>query len=387
MSKKALIITGIIVALIIIGLVWLFFFREPPKEGEEKGFLDYLLPTSSDKPTPSLPTLPDYSTGSPGTTTPPILIKGDLIQLVSEPVAGAVFNEELEKILYLKKTTGHLYEINPDGTARKQKTITTIPKIFETFWSQNSANAVLRYSDDETYTFLASFSTTTEGVFLPLNTSTTAVSPSGEKVFYLIKNEKAIGITSDFENKNKKELFELPFSEFLTDWPQKNIITLLTKPSAHTEGYLYKLHPQTGSFIKLLGGIKGLTTLHSPFNGKIIYSQSSNDSLTTNFGVKTLPEKCFFSQLIENSIYCAVPRYLPTADYPDDWYQGQFFFSDNLWKIDLDSGATEMFFDPIANDPPAGGFDIINLFSDTEENFLIFQNKKDLALWSLKIKN
>jgi hypothetical protein len=97
----------------------------------------------------------------------------------------------------------------------------------------------------------------------------------------------------------------------------------------------------------------------------------------TEFSLKTLPEKCIWSEVDVNKIYCAVPKNLPTANYPDDWYKGLVSFDDNLWQIDTLTGETTLLLNQF-------GFDIINIFKTKNEDFLFFQNKKDGTLWSLK---
>ena len=97
-------------------------------------------------------------------------------------------------------------------------------------------------------------------------------------------------------------------------------------------------------------------------------------------GITTLPEKCVFSKTDENKIYCAVPISMPSAKYPDEWYQGLISFSDNLWQINVNTGIAKIIF-------YKSDFDITNLFTDKNENYLFFTNKKDSTLWSLQISN
>jgi hypothetical protein len=396
-NKKTLIIIGGVIAVIIVGFVLFFIFREPTtEETREEGFLSFLFPSSEDKSGGPLPgpsdkpetgDLPgDYST------------QGKLTRLTSMAVSGAVFNEESLKVQYFEKATGHMYEIDAFGKKEKKRTITTIPKIFEVFWSKNADKAILRYLAEPeeanivepVHSFVAtSLASTTEGIFLPLNTLAAVTSPEEEKIFYLLEADTTAGIIASFENKNQKEIFYSPFGEFLISWPTKNTITLLTKPTALIEGYLYRLNAQTGSFTKILGDIKGLTALYSPHGNKILYSESErtifetkiydiNEGTSSNFNYKTLPEKCIFSPINENIIFCAVPNDLPPARYPDDWYKGLISFSDTLWQIDLANGSTEIILE-------GGEFDIINLFSNSTGAFIFFQNKKDGTLWSLKL--
>jgi len=418
MNKKELTILIIIGLLLIAGVLWFFFFDKPSDEEATKkpGFFSFLFPDSEEAPLSSsqisqIPPIPPISPNQP---------VSDLIQLTAGPISGATFNEESQKVFYVQKSTGHLYEINPEGTEEKQRTITTIPKTFEVLWSKDASKAIIKYFDKEIGSdlvkyFVASFSATSTpnhptslgatgqaiGTFLPITTSSVTISPDSSKMFYLLDNGESTGITVSFEPekglKNKNQIFNSPFTEFLTNWPQKNIITLLTKPSSSAEGYFYELNPQTGTLTKLLGDIKGLTALYSPYNDKILYNESSNKSLTLNLynnsskessllGLKTLPEKCLFSNFNNNIIYCAVPRFLPSTQYPDNWYTGEVSFSDALWKINTENGSTEQILNsPTVESASEEGLDIINIFSDKKEHYLFFQNKKDMTLWSLQL--
>jgi len=394
MNKKTLFTTGMIAILIIAGLAWFFVFKPTTEETETgtKSIFSYFFPTSEEEPTPITltPPISRISPTSPNTATK----QGTLTQLTFLPISGATFNNDSGRARYLEKITGHVYEVDPSGNNKKQITITTIPKTFKASWSTDPSQAVIKYFDDQNEielvrTFLASFSTTTEGVFLPSNTSSVAISPNKNQIFYLLKNSETKGILSSFENTNKKEIFTSSFTEFTASWPQESTITLLTKPSASTEGYLYKLSPLSGLFSKIIGGIKGLTILCSPTNDKILYSESAKNTLSTkvydiseknsvSFGINTLPEKCLFSAIDEEKVFCATPRSLPTADYPDDWYQGLLLFSDRIWQINLESGTTQIISSEVS-------FDAINLFTNKEETYLFFQNKENLTLWSLRL--
>ena len=178
MNKKTLIIIGAITGLIIIGLL-VFYFLKPPEPGEEpdKGIFSFLFPTGPDKPLPS-PTTPSEPGLLPGETQIYGYPGKGLFQLTQIAVSGSVFNEETKKLQYFEKSTGHVYEISPDGTDKKQLTITTIPKIFKASWSNDTTKAILRYFDTENenieeqiQTFLAhSIATSTsyiDGSFLP----------------------------------------------------------------------------------------------------------------------------------------------------------------------------------------------------------------------------
>ncbi|MFH1979156.1 MAG: hypothetical protein ABII97_02135 [Patescibacteria group bacterium] len=402
MTKQTLIIIGISVGVIIIGLTLFFLFNDTGADSdtsEEKGFFSFIFPGSDDKePTstffPSTNGTLAEERVSAATTGQPTR---NLIQLTEVPVIGVVYNENSKKVQYFEKSTGNLYEIDPQGTNKKRITNTTIQRIFDALWSKDASKTIIRYIDTDsknvdlirTFLVFSLATSSTEGIFLPTNTVVSVLSPIENKIFYLSGEETLTGTLATDENKNKQNIFFSPFSSFVLGWPQKNIITFSSKPSYLVDGSFYKLDPVTKSFTKIIGGIKGLSALYSPINNDFIYSESEKQTIITKIykdekeihstlGIQTLPEKCIFSKLDENKIYCATPRYLYSANYPDDWYQGLFFFSDTITEINTNNGTADIILDQ-------EDLDIINLVINKEETYLFFQNKKDSTLWSLKI--
>ena len=63
--------------------------------------------------------------------------------------------------------------------------------------------------------------------------------------------------------------------EWLVSWPNKETITLATKPSFAAAGYLFFLNSKTGGANKILSGINGLTSLVDGTAKNILYSESS----------------------------------------------------------------------------------------------------------------
>jgi hypothetical protein len=399
-DKKTKIIIIAIIALLFLALI-VFLVLNSRKAPEEKTIWQTIFPKSKERP--FSPQTPPQQPAEPGKTEPITQPERNLIQLTDTEVSGAVFHKESQKIRYIEKSTGYLYEIGSRGEERKQLTISTIPKIFEVKWSDDGDYAALKYFEDSenglldsAKIFLAEFpatstekATTTKGAFLPLDTLDLAVSPTGNRIFYLLDGNPGRGIITSFSTQRPKQIFQTSFTEYLLDWPKDDLITLLTKPSASVPGYFYGLNPKTGKLTRFLGDIAGLTAVHSPLNSKILYGKSkdkefeteiydANTKNSSNLALKTLPEKCLFSKTEEDKIYCAMPKAIPAGEYPDDWYKGKVSFSDALWKINLTNGSAKIILDP-------EDLDIVNLFTDSDENFLFFQNKKDGTLWSLKI--
>ncbi len=396
MDKRYLTIIGIITGLIVIGLIvfWVSMATTPAT-----------TPAPLGNPFPSgtnIPAQPKTPT-TPTPTIPPGQLR-QLTQLTQKSVSGAIFISSTttqQVVRYFEKATGHIYDIDLQKGESSRISNTTIPGIFEISWLKNGEQAVIRYTENNetgiedavrSFIITSLSATSTHGIFLPSDTETIATSPQGDQVFYLIPYEGLnFGITATSDNKKQKQIISTPFGEFIASWPNSNIITLLTKPSADAQGYFYKLDPVKLYFDKILGGITGLTALLSPSGENVIYSYTSGQGFKTNiYNVKdnkssalaltTMPEKCVWSKIKKEIIYCAVPASVPEGIYPDSWYQGLVSFSDRIWKVDVLNGSTEIISAENNQD-----FDFINLFTSKNEDYIFFQNKKDGTLWSLKI--
>jgi len=334
--------------------------------------------------------------------------KNILTQLTKNAISGAAYYGTTTA-LYMERATGHIYKINLNGTNIVRLSNATVPKSFEASWSYKSDKMAVRYFEDPApgniklavKTFLASIghllkaTSTSEaelkGLALPSSVSEIAVSPAEDKVFYLSNegDELTEGVVADFSNKSQKKIFELPFGEFNISWPTKDNIVLLTKPSAKAEGYLYFLNQKTGILTRILGGIKGLTAVVSPDGEKIIFSgdgQGGTESKVYNvktktiseLGFATLADKCAWGKKNKNMVYCGVPLRISGSNQPDDWYQGTVSFDDGVWSKNISTGESQ-------NILSRFGADIINIFVNDDENHLIFINKNDGTLWSLKL--
>jgi hypothetical protein len=341
-------------------------------------------------------------------TTPPVDIT-TTNKKTTAPKPTPPATEFVTTLRYVNRETGNVYQTRADQVDERQFTDTTIPQIHEAFFEGQSTAVIMRYlkEDGQTIeTFLGSLPkdmlgadssavNEVKGSFLPENITDMSVSPDSSKIFYLFNaNDIAVGITAGALGDKKSQIFSSPFTEWLSQWPNFKMITLTTKPSANVRGYMYAVDPDKKDFNKILSGINGLTTKTSPSGKLVLYSSSDAGSLnlyiyhtdTGNsdlLGAKTLPEKCAWTKA-SDALYCAVPKFLPVASYPDAWYQGLITFSDEIWKIDaVNSNATKLA-DPleIASEEVDG----TKLALDTDEKYLFFINKKDSYLWELNLR-
>lgn len=333
-----------------------------------------------------------------------------LRQISDKPVAGGIAfkNGSSTAIRYVERGTGHIVETTGDSLESVKISNTTIPKVPEAIWFPNGQSVIMRYlkeGAENIYSFSANIvkATTTQDVsknpksaFLPTNIEQLSVSPSGDKIFYLINaGGESIGVLSNIDGSNKNPIFKSAVTEWLASWPNKEIIALATKPSFAAPGYLFFLNTKTDAASKILSGVNGLTALVSSTTKKILYSESVDGSIKLNYyslknnasktlSFKTLPEKCVWSKTEDFVVYCAVPKTIDGGDYPDIWYQGLVSFNDSVWKVDTKTNSSELVFN--FKKESGNEFDVTNPFLSGDDEYLFFTNKKDLTFWSLDLK-
>jgi len=349
-----------------------------------------------------------------------------IFQLHKASIAGAYpllrktpNNAENVFVRYLERGVGHIYETNLSTLKEKRISNTTRLKIYEALWGESGDSVIIRYLDDKDEETIRSFliklgmisaeeqipgeivsqpkDIETEGLFLPENIKNMVISQDSKKVFYLIDTgNRVLGTIYDMESGKSRQIFRSPLTEWLPQWPDKNTITLTTKPSGEVPGFMYFLDVEKETESKMLGGISGLTTLTSPDENNILYSESGSGLFTLNIykteeklvqtlPLITLPEKCVWSVLDTNIIYCAVPTAIPSDTYPDSWYQGLVSFSDEIWALDIITFSTELIASP--TELAREEIDAINLSLDPKEEYLFFTNKKDLSLWRVRLRD
>lgn len=315
--------------------------------------------------------------------------------------------EFMPALRYVAKANGNIYQSFVDKIEERKFSGTIIPKVYDAYFGNKGESVVMRYlkgGGETIETFVGSLpkeylggdlaeENEIKGSFLPNNIKDLSVSPDGSKIFYLFEiGNNIVGTTLNFLDNKKVQVFDSPFTEWLSQWGNEKTILLSTKPSGNAPGYTYSLDLIKKNLLKVLGEINGLTTLLSPDGKFIIYTDNSlllsvfyADSRNSNsLGIGTLPEKCLWNKTSE-AVYCAVPKFINAGLYPDIWYQGEVSFSDQFWKIDIQTGNATLLLDPLTV-PGGEEIDGIKLALDKDEDYLFFVNKKDSFLWKLDLK-
>jgi hypothetical protein len=441
--KQILIILGIIFFLLFGLLLYAYLLSKTPVSNEdnffEKGVREFSpFGNVEKKPitTKTEPVTNEPTENEPDTATTTTTQNTDffprLRKISTEPVSGSTIIDRKREVIrdrvkqtiseefirYMDRATGHIFETKTNALPVNKISNTTIPKVYEALFNQAGERVIVRGLQDDTdvittfnlflknppVTTSTSSATSTitktvvrelQGVNLGNNIKEVVLNPLKTKALTLTyKDDGGVFDIITIADNKKRTVFSYPLREWLLSIPNETKAVINTKPSGFTDGFAYFLDLQNGSIEKITGGILGLTISVSP---KLDYALigSGGTSIQTEIldikkkeinpvAIYTLPEKCVWSTKQNEIAYCAVPTVVQNATYPDNWYQGQISFNDQIWKINAKTGSAEFIIFP---EKYAGeSVDGINLEVSPDDSYLTFMNKKDLSLWGLILK-
>jgi hypothetical protein len=302
-------------------------------------------------------------------------------------------------VRYIARVSGFVYEKRNSDTPVQISNV-YIPNVYEGSFMDTNQSAVLRFLRDDNQTIGTYIvpippknsdgtRTQKEGRFLNDGISSFAVSPDGsEGVRIYMTNGTAEIMTSDSGDKNRKEVINSPFTEWLPLWPTKQTLYLQTKAASSAAGYLYRVDRTERKLHRILGDISGLTATVSPSGTYVLYSQSIQNSFqsillntktgsSTTLNLKVLPEKCLWdTSRGGEDLLCAGNNAVPSGNYPESWYMGLVHFSDNIFRIYTSNTTFEVVYD--GSD---GNYDMTNLQYNANNNTVYFIDKNTGSLW------
>ncbi len=311
-----------------------------------------------------------------------------LRKLTNKPTASAVFMEN--KIRYIERGTGYVYDIDIQSGEEIQITNTTIPRVVEAVFSK-SGNKVAMTAETEggTATMVGTITKNDigvgviEGVSLPNNSKEIQFSASGLEIFYLVKTDYgSTGYSYNITEQVQTTLFSVPLSDINVIWGDE--IYVYTKPSNKQFGYIYIVGENKMSYVT--PGKIGMTA--KMLNNKLFISNTYEKSIETymldDFGprktaLRLFLEKCTQNNTSTSSIYCTTPTSITSGNYPDDWYKGLVSFSDSFWNFNLNENSGELksnFFDLSGEK-----IDVIKLENSPDGRYVYLINKNDDSLW------
>ena len=394
MKKTSLIIFGI-GAVVLLFAIWLYLlvFGTPTKVTEY--FTNFSTFTSGTAPEPI-----------PTTEPAPVTIdvkKDALRQLTTRPVIGfAEFKDTsngttTRLVRYAEAGTGNIYEINLASGEEIRLSNITVPNAESAAFSPNGNYIAVR----------SGYSTQSKIILLTLTTGSTSADSAmlnPQIVDYTFSNENELlytiltpggtaGSAYTPATKATRVLFTIPFQAVTMVWSHNPAIPHYAYPKTATDlyGYLYALkggsivrQPVDGLGLTAKANIEYVVTTAqtgngAPFSTVYNFATGKSDPIPAIFE----PNKCVFAPTNSTIMYCGYEMRTFSADYPNDWYQGDVSFADNLWKIDLKNHSANQIVIPLK----AAGreIDITNLDIGNDGEMLYFINKNDNTLWLYEI--
>jgi hypothetical protein len=341
------------------------------------------------------------------------------------PIAGfSPLNDKTlgASVRYMEVETGNIYEAPLQVLSTRRISNTTIPKVRSVLWLPQARAFIAQYlgGDDETIqSFYGDINPpqnegqegNVTGKFMddgitalasltPFSASTTLKNPG--KIFYLKNITNGAEGFSALQNGSKPtSVFNSPLSEWLLLNSGGDALFLQTKSSALASSYLFSLNPSTGALSKVLGNIVGLSSLPNQKGDMVLYSETLNKKPLLhlyNVGkntfqtipLNTFADKCAWLESTttkatnSSRIYCGVPSLmLSQVLYPDSWYQGKTTFNDDIWEIN----PTTLELNKLVPLVDSGSYlDVWNPSLSSDSAYFIFINKRDLTLWSIKLR-
>jgi hypothetical protein len=187
----------------------------------------------------------------------------------------------------------------------------------------------------------------------------------------------------------------------VVSWINANQLAFSTKPDSSFNGSVLLYNAKSGTTNLIDPDMPGveiiwskLISASSSVAGMKFYSTSNGKGESVQLinaqggflqpiKFSTLSSKCLFSSETStpSTLYCAVPRdqqSLASQNLPQSYYQMAFFTSDDLYRINTQSGAT----DAIFNDPTQN-IDITNV--KFFNNRLFFVNRYNQKLYTISL--
>lgn len=323
-------------------------------------------------------------------------INDKLKRISSAAAVSPVASSDGAKVMYVGKTGG-IYEVDFDGGNAKTSDFIVLQNLTKILWSQNKEGFAAVYANaDGKKTFYYN-TKTKEASPYDNSIKSLAFSKTDDKIAYYssndLQNTNAV-FSADPNGSSAKNIFNTRIRDIRLEWVSGNQIAITTAPSGLAPNLLWVLNSDTQKFLPVLSQVYGFTMKWAPGGERFIFSQtnskganlslfSSNQTGTEvkDLGVATLPEKCVFTK-DGGSIICAVPKSAPDIVWPDDYYKHLYSTEEQIWSINPAIEKKDLLYefdDSIS-------IDATDLALSPQEDRLVFLNKKDDMVYSLRVK-
>ena len=360
------------------------------------------------------------STPTQGDSAPP-----QLWQITRTPVAGMAFagTGSSTKLYFAESSTGYILTANPETGVLDRLTNKLFPKTQGVVFAREAV--VLRSIDEngDIASFVGNISSSTSAdgthVFssksLESNISEIVSAPYTHGFLYLTQTPLggSEGVLLSADGTKRKVVFSSPIGGWKPISLADGRTFFVLRPADNIPGFAYELK-KDGSLALMAGNAPGLTFLPNASSTALIYGTSERGSLSlfartredataVSIPIKTVADKCVWSTetptaaqstttpkissksapIVKPLIaYCAVPQFVTSNTFLNDWYKGAIHTSDSWWRVDVSSGTVELLLSPSTTNQ---SIDVKNPIMDASGKYISFMNTTDNTLWLLRI--
>lgn len=381
MKPWILIVGGIVLTLLLLFWMFLFFASDNAKAdlfnaldfgdttGEDVGFEDFFDITSEEE-------------GGAAA----------LRQLSLRKVVGYMPYEATasssENVYIAEAGTGHVYTIDPTSGEENRISNITIPTAVRAVFSNDKTFAVVQSADNSDTLMVISLphgSSTLDSYSIAADTFSFSLTDDNVLLYAEQNNSSVVAYSYDLRKKTKTTLFTLPFRDATIVWGSESSGTHFAYPktSSQLEGYLYQIKKGVMSRLPISG-----YGLSATSDGNItVFTRRAGDSYQSFFYLNEtkevftlssafLPHKC---ALDGNKMICGLGVQEYTAESPDTWFSGEMSYSDELWYINFETGASSFV---IGLEAESGRqLDIVLPHLQSTSPAVYFINKIDQSIW------
>jgi len=309
-----------------------------------------------------------------------------------EPVIGhTIINE---KVKYYLSSNGNIFESDFNGLNKKQLSSDNLNGLIKVLWSKNKDKVINIFEKNYLLEkYLYNYNTDSLTLLDP-KIRWIAWSLTQDKIAYQYYNSQTEDNNISISNPDGSEwenILSTRMKNLIVEWPHKDKIAIRTKPSGLAQSVIYEINLFDNNLKKIIEETYGLTALWSPLGNKILISETNSqgknlklkladldEQIIKELTFVTLPEKCVWSQ-DNKTIFCAIPKDIPISSVmPDDYYKEELLFSDEIWRINLET-------EDIVKIEEKDDFDAKELLLSPLEDYLLFINQKDDLLYSLEL--
>jgi hypothetical protein len=317
----------------------------------------------------------------------------------TDPVFSPTVTSDKKQVIYYLRSNANVWQSNFDGSNLSQTSTVNLDNLVKVIWSPDKSKVITIFQDnlENINKYLYDYAT---GKSSPLNKylNFIAWSPDSKKIAYQYENDATDDnniSTSNPDGSKFATLLKTRMKNLIVEWPQGLDVFLREKPSGIATSTLYSLNSSSKSFNSVIANVYGLSIKWSTKGDKILYSKTNssgknigiyianrNGTNEKSANISTLAEKCTWSQDIRY-VYCAIPTNIAEAKVlPDDFYKGTFIGNDQFYKINTETGEKTNILEGETVNTTS---DASELFLSPNEDYLMFINKGDGLLYSIKL--